>query len=363
MFWSITILAAITLTSHVQTEKTVVAPYRAWFHEIAEVHQFSTSLPESESVSHVSPVIKSPIEWDELIVSWNAHLKPAQSITIRAHTVGDSNSKDYIMGIWTPGKLAAVRRSVPNQSDSYAKVDTDTLILRKPAKQFQLLVEYSGPGSRLSNLTDLNVCVFNSKLKPHDPLPPNKAAWGKQLMMAERSQLSYEGGRVWCSPTSVSMVMSYWANQLHRPELDEDVTKVASQVLDPLYPGTGNWPFNTAYAGSFPGMRGYISRFEDISELEDWIEAGIPVVISVSYKLLKGYSTPEVGGHIVVVSGFTPTGDVIVNDPWTKFETGEKVVKTFPRKNLIAAWAKSNNTVYLIHPIEKAVPIRHTSHW
>jgi hypothetical protein len=110
-------------------------------------------------------------------------------------------------------------------------------------------------------------------------------------------------------------------------------------------------------------MRAYIARFSDVSELEDWIAAGIPVVCSVSYRLLKGLEKPEASGHIVVCVGFTKEGDVIMNDPWAHLEKGEKVRKTFLRKDLIAGWGHSHNTVYLIYPEGAKLPADRFGHW
>ena len=53
-------------------------------------------------------------------------------------------------------------------------------------------------------------------------------------------------------------------------------------------------------AGSFDGMRSYISRFGDISELEDWIAAGIPVIISAPWELLEPGRPRASNGHLVV---------------------------------------------------------------
>ena len=50
--------------------------------------------------------------------------------------------------------------------------------------------------------------------------------------------------------------------------------------------------------------------------MERYIRRGIPVITSQSFQASEldgaGYST---SGHIMVVIGFTKTGDVIVNDP------------------------------------------------
>jgi len=115
-----------------------------------------------------------------------------------------------------------------------------------------------------------------------------------------------------------------------------------------------------AYAGSFSGMRAYVSRFSDVSELEDWIASGIPVAVSVANTVLKGVPPREgPDGHLVVCVGFTEKGDVIVNDPGTR----QQIRRVYPRENLVKAWARSQNTVYLIYPQGANIPDDRFGHW
>lgn len=155
------------------------------------------------------------------------------------------------------------------------------------------------------------------------------------------------------------MVLAYWARVLKRPSLDRDVPVVVEGVFDPKWPGTGNWPFNTAYAGSLPGMRAYVTRLTDVSELEDWVVRGVPVVVSVCYDLLRGRPRQRDSGHLVVCVGFTANGEVTVNDPGTR----ANVRKTFPREDFVRAWANSRNTVYLIYPHTWRPPRDRFGHW
>jgi hypothetical protein len=193
---------------------------------------------------------------------------------------------------------------------------------------------------------------------PTPSLTPNRAAWGVDLPVPERSQMVYSNGNVLCSPTTVSMIMSFWAKRLDRPDLDRDVPEIVQGVYDPVWQGTGNWAFNMAYAGSFPGLRAYVARFSDPSELEDWLALGLPVGLSVCHNLLFAKPGPP-DGHLVVCVGFTSTGDVIINDPGTR----QNVRKVIPRANLLAAWARSKNTVYLIYPEAARLPQDRFGHW
>ena len=170
--------------------------------------------------------------------------------------------------------------------------------------------------------------------------------------------MGYPNGKALCSPTAVSMILGYWAQALNRPELDRPVPEVAEAIYDLQWKGTGNWPFNMAYAGSFPGIRAYVARFSDVSELEDWIAHNLPVALSLDYDRLRGKG-PGPNGHLVVLVGFTKQGDPIINDPGTS----EHVRKTFFRANLVDAWGCSRNTVYLIYPEGTSLPKDIFGHW
>ena len=83
------------------------------------------------------------------------------------------------------------------------------------------------------------------------------------------------------------------------------------------YEGTGNWPFNTAYAATRT-EQAFVTRFASLRGVERFIKAGIPVIVSVTFGAggLDGSPLPRgTNGHLLVVVGFTSTGDVVVNDP------------------------------------------------
>jgi hypothetical protein len=152
------------------------------------------------------------------------------------------------------------------------------------------------------------------------------------------------------------MILGYWSRQLNREELDVPVPDAARAVYDTAYRGTGNWAFNMAYAGSFPGLRAYATRFDDLRQVENCIAAGIPVALSVSFDLLNGKIADQNNGHLIVVVGFTARGDVVVNDPWPNPKKENRVRKIFPRERVVAAWQRSKQTVYVVAPEGARVP-------
>ncbi|HUS34942.1 MAG TPA: peptidase C39 family protein [Verrucomicrobiae bacterium] len=307
---------------------------------------------QKEGPTLTSKLIEPAISWDELVVSWN--LRGKGEATFEARLIyPDVTSTWYQLAIWS----ASGGRSVNGQDDENAKVDTDTLHAKKPGAKVEVRVTLKD--ARMEDLKFLSLAFRDSKAKP-EPLESNRRVWGKVVQVGTRSQLDYpEGAKIWCSPTSTSMILDYWSHKLNRDELSLTVPDVAKGVYDSVYKGTGNWPCNTAFAGNFQGMRAYVTRLTDVSELEDWIAAGIPIATSVSYNRLKGKGTSG-SGHLIVCVGFTESGDIAVNDPGTKLSN---VRRSFPRDLFREAWADSGNTVYIIYPENALIPAARFGHW
>jgi len=305
-----------------------------------------------------SPIIRGDINWDQLIVSWNTDAPDGTYLKVEARAIFmDHSSGFYTMGLWSCNPARHPRESVPQQKDDDGQVITDTLVLAHATDRLQLRLTLGGDDMLKPKVKFLGVSLLDSKASP-PALLPNRNAWGRLVEVPERSQMKYPNGKVLCSPTTVSMLMSYWSQTLKRPELDHDVPEVTEGVYDGKWKGAGNWPFNTAYAGSFRGMRAYVARMSDLAELEDWIAAGIPVGLSVCYDRLRAKG-PGPNGHLVVCVGFTEDGDPIINDPGTS----QNVRKIFPRKNLVSAWTHSHNAAYLIYPLDTEVPTDRFGHW
>lgn len=325
-----------------------------------DVSAFSLSAGDRPEIRlAVSPEIVARLAADEVIASWNADMPPGSTLEIAARALyPDRATKFYVLGRWSSDPDSAPRESVPGQADDAGDVRTDMLVLSRPARRFQVRLRLGAGRDGRWPAIKLLALSFADTTWQGPALPPNRAAWGKVIDVPKRSQLAYVGGEQWCSPASTAMVLAYWSACLARPDLQPDVPEVARWVHDPHWPGTGNWAFNTAFAGAQPGLRAYVTRLSDVAELEDWIAAGLPVVVSVNHTVLQGRAGPP-RGHLVVCVGFTDNGDVVVNDPGTRHQ----VRRIFPRQNLIEAWTHSRRTVYLIQPETVAPPPDRFGHW
>jgi hypothetical protein len=318
---------------------------------------FTATTNNTGEVELLSPVTPAR-PWRELVPTWNADLAATGWLRAEARAWrGGVATKFYSFGQWSRDTNHHPRFSVKGQRDADGDVDTDTLQLATSAEAFQLSLTFDSATSagRLkflgAVLTDPEVSVA-----PREPL---RAVWGRPAVNVPTiSQLAYRDGKAWCSPTTITMLLRYWSAKLEIPALTFDVPEVAGGVHDTTWRGTGNWSFNLAYVGALPGMRGVVTRFNDVRELEDWIAWGWPVGVSLCYDRLRAKG-PGPNGHLMICVGFADNGDIILNDPGTRFQ----MRKAWPRERFTEAWANSRNTVYLVFPDDATPPADTFGHW
>jgi hypothetical protein len=162
------------------------------------------------------------------------------------------------------------------------------------------------------------------------------------------------------------MLVEYWgahpgASDLAGiPYLDPSVDYAAMHTFDWHYSGAGNWPFNVGYAGSF-GLEGEVVQLRSLTEAEQFVKAGVPLVVSVAFKKNEltgaGYRT---SGHLMVIRGFRPSGDVIVNDPASRLIASDAAVENvYDRQQFADVWpptSRSGGVAYVIHPAGTPLP-------
>jgi len=304
----------------------------------------------------VSPVFDAARPFDTAIASWNA-TTPAGTwiqVELRAFKPGAAATRWYNMGVWASGTETIKRRSAGRQRDARGQVNTDTLLLAgAPAyARYQYRLMLFTTDQRVSPTVRLMaVLTSNSEREQRGlDLASDRRAWGVELPVPMRSQMIYRGGgEVWCSPTSTSMALAYWGYGVPVPT-------AAAATYDYVYTGNGNWPFNTAWAGTF-GLESYVTRMGSMAQIEQWILAGVPVIISHAYNPgeLPGAPLRRTAGHIMVIRGFDAAGNVIANDPAARTNDGVRIV--YDRATLERLWlTRSRGTVYLIYPRGHAVP-------
>lgn len=307
-----------------------------------------------------SPEITTTFNYKEAIASWNA-TTPAGSwveVQFRAQ-YGTRWSKWYVLGIWASDDSTIRRHSVQSQGDSDGFVAVDTFVSsnkKETTNKFQLKLRlFSADGSAIPTVQNASVAFSTELPKSAGVSTGNPSLWNKLLNVPECSQMVYpDGGEVWCSPTSTSMVLAYLDG--YTGPCEPRVRAAVEGVYDWIYDGHGNWPFNTAYAATF-GYEGYVARFTSLAKAEEYVAAGVPVVMSIAWGKgdLTNSGVDSTNGHLLVLVGFDAAGNPIVNDPASP--TNETVQRTYLRSEFEPLWLQaSGGTVYLIYPPGAAVP-------
>ncbi|MET8229572.1 C39 family peptidase [Micromonospora sp. NPDC005298] len=340
-----------------------------------------------------SPVTRVGFDATELIASWNAETPAGTWIQVEmqgSYTSGDQTPW-YVMGRWASGDTDIKRTSVDRQGDPWSTIWTDTFSIDDAdagvlLRSYQLrLTLYRAPGQTAAPVVRM-VGAMSSTVPDRFTVAPSAGhiAWGVELPVPRYSQNVHAGhypeydggGEAWCSPTSTEMVVEYWGRGPSPADTswvdptypDPTVNHAARMTYDYEYDGAGNWPFNTAYAASYPGLEGRVTRLHSLDEVERFIAAGIPVVTSQSFLASEldgaNYGT---SGHLFVVVGFTADGDVIVNDPASS--SNDVVRNVYKRAQFEQIWLRTKRTnasggtsggsggvAYLIKPISKPWP-------
>ena len=316
----------------------------------------SSSQMGSFSGEATSPIIEN-LSFQEAIASWNAQAPSGTwlelSLRVRAN---HEWSQWYEMGVWTAASDGTIRRhSIANQQDEMARIAVDTLVMQtRRAEGMQVRLRL------YSEQHDISPVISNLAVALSDHAPAtvsissgDSTLWDRSLDIPACSQMAYpDGGEIWCSPTSVSMVLRYWAQEAGQDVGDCEtwVRAAVDGVYDYVYDGHGNWPFNVAYA-STKGMEGHITRLSGLDEAETWIAKGVPLIVSLGWNAGEldnaplDYST----GHLAVLSGFDAQGNPIVHDP--AGYPNEAVKRTYRRDQFERLWlTHSAGTTYIIQP-------------
>jgi hypothetical protein len=309
-----------------------------------------------------SPEWIASAKFDTITPSFEASTPPGTWIHVKvAARIDGTWTKDYSLGVWAEDDSTIRRHSVEGQGDASGDVSTDTLELTKPADALRITTILFSASTATPSLRAVSAIATTKSAFPTAGASGSgdATALGKNLAVPKRSQMIYpNGGEAWCSPTSTSMLLGYWADSLDASGLRETPPQAAGKCNDHVYQGTGNWPFNTAHAASIDGGRlhGAVTRLASFEQVERLIGASIPVAISVAYGKGELSRSPisSTVGHLIVVRGFAANGDVICNDP--AFGSDASVEVTYDRAQLAAAWKRSLGTTYLVWPRTKQLP-------
>ncbi|MCL3817625.1 peptidase C39 family protein [Aeromicrobium wangtongii] len=274
---------------------------------------------------------------------------------------------------WSSGTSRVKRSSYSSQTDDLARVSTDVVTANagKSFNRYQVRVMLHRPkGSKSTPTLHAVNAVAASYATRSAPTSATTMTATTDLAVPASSQMIHRGhfpqwgggGEAWCSPTSTSMVMRFFGKGPKKSAYsfskgaDSFVDHAARYTYDHQYKGTGNWPFNTAYAAGY-SLDTFVTRLDSLRDAEAYIRAGIPLVASVAFGRgqLTGSPISSTPGHLMVIRGFTSSGQVIANDP-----AGSKnsaVRRVYSRAQFEKAWlGGSGGVVYVIRPTSVALP-------
>ncbi|WP_255954288.1 peptidase C39 family protein [Streptomyces odontomachi] len=310
-----------------------------------------------------SPVYELTVPATEAIASWNAHTPKGTwlQIELQGSYSDGTQTPWYVMGRWASGDEDIKRTSVDGQSDDRSSVYTDTFSIDDPSAGLRLasarlrLTLYRAPGSTAAPVV-WRAGVMGSDVPDRFEVPATTPSVARELAVPRFSQNIHAGeypeydggGEAWCSATSSSMVIKFWGRGPSAADMawidpsyaDPEVDQAARYVYDYQYEGCGNWPFNAAYAATYPDFQGVVTRLGSLTDAERLIDAGIPIITSQSFLASEltgaNYGT---SGHLMVIAGFTPEGDVVANDPASSSD--DAVRNVYLRREFENIWLRT----------------------
>lgn len=301
--------------------------------------------------SWTSPEMTTDFPFTELIPSWNVNA-PKETGAFFQVRIRDLATHD-----WSPWLFVGRwGRTVHGRSYDHLPSDTTTrfkygvvrsdmplVLLRRPADAYQIrailqsfdLNPDVNPGIR-------RITVAYSGMIPD---PEERARLQAKSEMRSENALDLDVPHVSqydapqplcesvCMPASVTMVLRYF-------KVDRSLTENALAIYDPDTGMFGNGARAIAWAGE-QGLDGWMQRVRDWEEVKTLIGRGMPVIAAAKF---------EQAEHLIVIRGFTPKGEIIVNDPDNRTKGGT----IWNPDELGRAWFGSGGLACVIRkPVEK----------
>jgi len=258
--------------------------------------------------------------------------------SFRFEAAPPETSADWV-GTTTIG--AATFASIPSASPTL-RSDIDLFLAGAalPGLRLRLRLRASDPEVILASRWTVTLSVCDGVAPDGPPSPGHGSA---RIAVPALSQFEQEDAlrdRV-CSPTSVAMVLGWWAR----------ATTVGDLAAEMFHPGLGLYGvwLPAVRAAARRGVPGYLLRFPDWAAAAWCLEHGLPIVASVRYEAgeLTGAAIGRTPGHLLVLTGFD--GDhVLVNDPAAG--TGATVGRRYRLDEVWRVWLNRVGVGYVFCP-------------
>lgn len=216
-----------------------------------------------------------------------------QDATINVSGIVDNNTKDAII-LWL--KDGYTRNNLPDSDDN--------------------IVEYQ-PG--------VKQMIFPSV--PH--FSQGDPRWGSR-MLGRSSSISKQG----CAISSVAMMLSFYGRHCNPGQLDEFLDANNGYSGNSVIWGVAG-QFNKSHGDKLKYSRKTGSNKKLLKIIKDRIKKNLPTMARVDY----GTDSNLIYNHFVVCVGVSDDGDIIMNDPATRYGDGyknagsENIIQKTTRKN------------------------------
>ena len=331
-----------------------------------------------------SPWATPGFAFTELVPSWEART-PAGTfvqVQVRGRSADGTVSSWDSLGRWASHDAGFRRTSQGSQPDDLGTVATDTWkVSGLTGWQVRVTLLREAGNTATPRLDAVGAMVSRLPATADVPTSEPGVARGTVLAVPTFSQMVHQGhypewgggGQAWCSPTSLAMVLRYYGALPSSAQTAwvgshpaRVVDHLARMTYDDAYRGTGNWPFNTAYAATRV-QQAFVTRLASLRDVERFVAAGIPLITSITFGSGELRNAPIGGtnGHLMVVVGFTESGDVVVNDPAADPRQGESVRRVYDRGQFEDVWLRrgtsaggSGGLVYVVRDADHPLPAR-----
>jgi hypothetical protein len=262
------------------------------------------------------------------VVSWNADA-PSGGLALVAHRADGSVSEPLLYVRWSRDE----RRSLDG-ADAKTRIAVDVVRSDVPLN-----------GIEVTTTVELDAIAVAVPPPSEARAPYRESTAPLDVPALSQYVAEHPDERGWCSAAALAMLLRFHG-------IDVDVPTVAANVFDAAYGGTGNWAFNAAYAGAC-GLRAAVGYLRGIDHVAAFIEAGLPVAISIGWNPgdLPGSPLEHSDGHLLVVRGIEPA-HVVVNDP-----AHPDLATRYPRSALDFAFRMHGGVAYLVAPRERTADL------
>lgn len=299
--------------------------------------------PDGGTATYTSPVVTPARPFDSVILSWNVDVPVGASFVVhlRVQTTAGEWSPWLHAGDWGADVPPLDERVV---ACAMGEVAVDVFEAATPCAALQYRVQATASKPVVVHLRRMAISLRLAEARDVDSdgdrTKTRPVAETVRLDVPFHNQVTPKAHRFGyiCSPTSVAMVLAYWG-------VDTSVDAVADLCYDDAHQIYGGWP-RAVQAAYTLGIRGYVTRISDWSEVAEHLAAGQPLIVSMQVR--RDY--PElpygaVGGHLVVVTGLDADGVYLNDSALRKPADGQYRIA---RHVLERVWLQENAVAYVL---------------